>query len=278
MTRGKTPVDNTTIRTGSLPSGSREGFPKVWGLNRSPSGCQKPTTIDFVNDTLLGLVSCPAFARQVVPQSATTGDIPWGNIAHTKSELALCQRKGYTMKTNTTNTKPATRPANYTKAVWDNYTMRVYNGLVKLVKNEITLNQFVNHPIVKDLCDNCGITTNTLDKDKAKVRGSITVSLIISMAKDRTSNHEKERHILPISNLRKFFNGGWAEKKALPVTYKEPKAPTAPKAKKTTKKADKPAPKKFANADEFIKALPAEKRDELMVALAALQMDLENVA
>lgn len=176
-------------------------------------------------------------------------------------------------------TKPATRPACYTKAVWDNYTFRVYNGLVKLVKNEITLNQFVNHPIVKDLCDNCGITTTTPDKDKAKVRGSITVNLIISMAKDRTSHGEKERHVLPIANLRKFFNGGWAEKAALPVTYKEPKAPTT-KAKKQTKAKNAPAKKqnKFANADEFVKALPANKRDELMVALAALQMDLDNVA
>ena len=175
-------------------------------------------------------------------------------------------------KLNTT-TKPATRPANFTKKVWDETTFRVYNGLVKLVKGEITLSQFTSHPVVKNLFESCGIAKTPEERQIQ------TVSLIISMAKDRTSNHVKERHIMPIYTLRKFFNGGYAEKSALPVTYKEPKAPKA-----TDQKAKKGAQKKtvkFANAEEFLKALPEDKRDELanaLVAMASAQMGLEEVA
>ena len=182
------------------------------------------------------------------------------------------------MNTNTTitNTKPTTskRPAGYTKADWENKTFRVYNGLVKLVKEEITLAQFVNHPIVKELCNTCGITTGMDDKTAVKVRGHVTVSLIISMAKDRTHDHEKERHIAPIYRLRDFFNGGYKVKAELPVTYTEPKEPKAP-AKKATKKT---APKKVKNVsvDQWVKGLSDTQRDELKVAIAMLEMS--NVA
>ena len=181
------------------------------------------------------------------------------------------------MSTTTKNTKPATRPANFTKKVWDETTFRVYNGLVKLVKGEITLSQFTSHPVVKNLFESCGIAKTPEERQIQ------TVSLIISMAKDRTSNHVKERHIMPIYTLRKFFNGGYAEKSALPVTYKEPKAPKATdqKAKKGQKKGAQKKTVKFANAEEFLKALPEDKRDELanaLVAMASAQMGLEEVA
>lgn len=134
-----------------------------------------------------------------------------------------------------TNTK---RPATYTKAQWDADTFRVYNGLIKLVSLEVSMPQFVNHPTVKDLFAKALNITTTED------RYAQTVNLIISMAKDRTSHGEKERHVLPIANLRKFFNGEYAVKSALPVTYATPKAPKEP-AKKTVKaKTAKKAPAK----------------------------------
>ena len=172
--------------------------------------------------------------------------------------------------TNTNNTKPSTakRPAGYTKADWDNKTFRVYNGLVKLVKNEISLSQFVNHPIVKELCNNCGITTGMSDKEAVTTRGQIVVSLLISMAKDRTSHGEKERHIAPIYRLRSFFNGDYKGKAELPVTYKEPKAPKAPATKKATKKS---TVRKVQNQsiEDWAKGLTADQKAKIIKAIAA---------
>lgn len=171
-----------------------------------------------------------------------------------------------TITTTPATNKPAKRPACYTKAAWEEKTFRVYTGIVKLVKNEISLSQFVNHPIVKELCNNCGITTGLSDKDAVKVRGQITVSLIITMAKDRTSHGEKERHIAPIFRLRDFFNGGYKVKAELPVTYTEPKAPKTP-----AKKASKPSTKKVQNksVEEWAKGLTAEQKQTILKALAA---------
>ena len=167
-------------------------------------------------------------------------------------------------------TKPTTakRPAGYTKADWENKTFRVYNGLVKLVKSEISLSQFVNHPIVKELCNNCGITTGMSDKEAVTTRGQIVVSLLISMAKDRTSHGEKERHIAPIYRLRSFFNGDWKVKAELPVTYKEPKAPNAPKAKKSTKKANTPKVQN-KSIEDWAKGLTADQKAQILKAIAA---------
>lgn len=173
----------------------------------------------------------------------------------------------------TTKSTTTKRPATFTKSEWENTTFRVYTGLVRLVKGEITLAQFVNHPTVKELCDKCGITAGMSDKDAAKTRGTMTVSLIISMAKDRTHDHEKERHIAPIYRLRDFFNGGYKAKAELPVTYTEPKEPKAPSAKKA-------APKKVKNVsiEQWVNGLTPEQIDNLKVALAAKDMDLEAVA
>lgn len=170
-----------------------------------------------------------------------------------------------------TNTKPATtkRPEGFTKAVWENDTFRVYNGLVKLVKGEITLSQFTTHPTVKSLMESCGVAKTPEERQKA------TVNLIITMAKDRTSHGEKERHVAPIYRLRAFFNGEWKVKASLPVTYAEPKAPKAP-AKKASPKGKKPAVKKIKNVsvDQWVKGLTGDQRDELRVALACLEMNV----
>lgn len=201
------------------------------------------------------------------------------NYAHTKSELALCQRKGYTMNTNTNNTKPTTtkRPAVYTKYDWESKTLRVYTGLVKLVKNEITLAQFVNHPVVKELAENCEITKGMDDKTAVKTRGWLTVNLIITMTKDRTHDHEKERHVAPIYRLRAFFNGEWKEFANRPVTYSEPKAPKAP-AKKASPKGKKSEVKKVKNVsvEQWVNNLSDDNYDLLKVAIAMRDLELAS--
>lgn len=167
----------------------------------------------------------------------------------------------------TTTTKPITtkRPANFTKAAWENDTFRVYNGLIKLVKGEINMTQFTGHPVVKSLFESCGIANTAPDRQKA------TVNLIISMAKDRTSHGEKERHIAPIYRLRNWFNGEWKVKASLPVTFNAPKDP----AKKSSPKGKKTAPKKVKNVsvDQWVKGLTDTQRDELKVAIAMLEKD-----
>lgn len=154
--------------------------------------------------------------------------------------------KATTMPKATTNTKEdatmsttiKNRPACYTKAAWEADTFRVYTGLIKLVELKVTMPQFINHPTVKDLFAKAmGVTT-------PEGRYTQTVNLIISMAKDRTYHGEKERHVLPIANLRKFFNGGATVKASLPVTHAEPKAPKEPAKKAAKTKTAKKAPAK----------------------------------
>ena len=173
------------------------------------------------------------------------------------------------MNTNTTKPTTAKRPANFTKAAWEQDTFRVYTGLIKLVKGEITLSQFTTHPTVKSLMASCGVATTPEERQKA------TVNLIITMAKDRTHLGEKERHIAPIYRLRAFFNGEYKVKASLPVTYAEPKAPKAP-AKKASPKGKKPEVKKIKNVsvDQWVKGLDDMQRDQLKVALACLEMDV----
>ena len=167
----------------------------------------------------------------------------------------------------TTKTTTTKRPANYTKSVWENDTFRVYNGLIKLVKGEITLSQFTTHPTTKDLFEKCGVAKTPEERQIQ------TVNLIISMVKDRTSNGEKERHVAPIFRLRAFFNGEWVNYANRPITYKAPTAPKAP-AKKASKAKKTNVPKvKNVSVDQWVKGLSEDKRDELKVALAMLEMD-----
>ena len=165
------------------------------------------------------------------------------------------------MSTNTTKATTTKRPEGFTKAVWENDTFRAYQGLIRLVKGEITMSQFTTHPTVKGLMEKCGIATTPEDRQKA------TVNLIISMAKDRTSHGEKERHIAPVYRFRAFFNGEWKVKASLPVTYNEPKAPKAPEKKSAVKKV------KNVSVEQWVKGLSDDQRDELKVALALLEMN-----
>lgn len=166
------------------------------------------------------------------------------------------------MSTNTTKATTTKRPEGFTKAVWENDTFRAYQGLIRLVKGEITMSQFTTHPTVKGLMEKCGIATTPEDRQKA------TVNLIISMAKDRTSHGEKERHVAPVYRLRAFFNGEWKVKASLPITYNEPKAPKAPAKKSTVKKV------KNVSVEQWVKGLSDDQRDELKVALAVLEMNV----
>jgi len=170
--------------------------------------------------------------------------------------------------TNTNATKKATRPAGFTKAMWDNDTFRVYNGLIKLVKGEILAPQFVNHPTVKTLMEKCCGAKTPED------RWGLFLNLIVSMDTYSTVDHMKVNKIKSIATLRSWFNGGWEEKASRPVYYKEPKAPTAPKAKKASPKGKKSEVKKVKNVsvDQWIKGLTDDQVDELKVAIAMKEM------
>lgn len=165
---------------------------------------------------------------------------------------------------NTNATKKATRPAGFTKAMWDNDTFRVYNGLIKLVKGEILAPQFVNHPTVKSLMEKCCGAKTPED------RWGLFLNLIVTMDTYSTVDHVKVNKIKSIATLRTWFNGGWEEKATRPVVYKEPKAPTAPKAKKAAKKPVKKV--NNVSVDQWIKGLTDDQVDELKVAIAMKEM------
>jgi len=173
------------------------------------------------------------------------------------------------MSTNTnTTTKKATRPAGFTKAIWDNDTFRVYNGLIKLVKGEILAPQFVNHPTVKTLMEKCCGTKTPED------RWGLFLNLIVTMNTYSTVDHVKVNKIKSISTLRSWFNGGWEEKATRPVVYKEPKAP-AKKAKKSAPKAKKSEVKKVTNASvsNWIKGMTTEQINKLKVMIADREVE-----
>lgn len=167
-----------------------------------------------------------------------------------------------------TNTKKATRPAGFTKNIWDTDTFRVYNGLIKLVKGEILAPQFVNHPTVKSLMEKCcGAKT-------PEARWGLFLSLIVTMNTYSTVDHVKVNKIKSISTLRSWFNGGWEEKTTRPVVYKEPKAPKAP-AKKTSPKGKKPEVKQVTNASvaNWIKGMTPEQISKLKVMIADREVE-----
>lgn len=158
----------------------------------------------------------------------------------------------------TNNTKPASRPACYTKRDWDTKTIRAYNGLIMLVKAELPKGRYssmtmayLNHPVVKELFEKCGIP-----KEERMV-----LNLLFAMVRERTT----ERHVVTISKLRKWFNGEWKIEK--PVTYTEPKEPKAPA--KKSKKTDKKTPK---NVDEWVSSLTDEQRKIIAEKIAKCQM------
>lgn len=175
------------------------------------------------------------------------------------------------MNTNTTNTTNTTatkthktRPEGYTKYDWDVKTLRVFNGLVKLAEKSITVQQFVNHPVVKELMDKCCGAKNPED------RYPLFVSLLVSSMNYTTVNGEKVMKIKSVGTVRQWFNGGYAERMARPVIYKEVKEPVKKAAKKATKKEVKKV--KNVSVDQWVKGLTDLQKDELKVALAMAEM------
>ena len=167
--------------------------------------------------------------------------------------------------TNTNATKKATRPEGFTKAMWDNDTFRVYNGLIKLVKGEILAPQFVNHPTVKTLMEKCCGAKTPED------RWGLFLNLIVSMDTYSTVDHVKVNKIKSISTLRSWFNGGWEEKATRPVYYKEPKTP-AKKAKKAPAKKSEVKKVKNVSVQQWIKGLSEDQIDQLKVEIAMREM------
>ena len=152
---------------------------------------------------------------------------------------------------NNTNTKPAPRPAVFTKKDWDLKTIRAYNGLIMLVKGELPKGRYSSmtkaylyHPVVKELFEKCGIPFEEKQ----------VLSLMFFMVREKAA----ERHIIPVASLRKWFNGGWKVEK--PVTYTEPKVPAS--ATKTTKKTKK-VKSKEDEANEILATLSKMSVDEL---------------
>lgn len=179
--------------------------------------------------------------------------------------------------TTNTTTKKATRPEGFTKAVWDNDTFRVYNGLIKLVKGEILAPQFVNHPTVKSLMEKC------CNAKTPEARWELFVNLIVSMDTYTTVNHNKVNKIKSIATLRSWFNGGWAEKATRPVVYNEPKAPKKA-SKKSSPKGKKTEVKKVKNisVEQWVKGLTPEQIDKIKTEIASREVEeackLMNVA
>lgn len=161
----------------------------------------------------------------------------------------------------TTKKAPKTRPEGYTKYDWDVKTLRVFNGLVKLCEKQISVSQFVNHPIVKELMDKC------CGSKTPEERYPLFVSLLIDSCNYCTVNGEKVLKVKSISTIRKWFNNGYVEKMARPVVYKAPKEPEKKSAKKS------PA-KKFTNksVDQWVNTLNDTQLDALKVALAMREM------
>ena len=153
---------------------------------------------------------------------------------------------------NNTNTKPATRPAVFTKKDWDLKTIRAYNGLIMLVKGELPKGRYSSmtkaylyHPVVKELFEKCGIPFEEKQ----------VLSLMFFMVREKTA----ERHIIPVASLRKWFNGGWKVEK--PVTYTELKVHAS--ATKTATKSKKNTKSKEDEANEILATLSKMSVDEL---------------
>lgn len=178
-----------------------------------------------------------------------------------------------TNTTNTTNTKPASRPAGFTKYDWESKTFRVYDGLIKLSEQKIIAPQFVNHPIVKELLEKCcGANTPEL-------RWKLCFALFVHMDNYGSKDGEKVLKIKTVTALRQFLNGGWREKMARPVSHKEAKEPVK-KAKKATQKAKKSEVKKVKNVSvaQWVKGLTPDQIDLLKVEIASREMGLDEVA
>ena len=164
--------------------------------------------------------------------------------------------------TTNTNTKPATRPAGFTKADWETKTLRIFDGLVKLTQRKVTVSQFVNHPIVKELMEKCCGAKTPED------RYPLFVSLLIYSCNYGTVNHTPVLKVKCIASVRKWFNGGYRELMARPVVYKQPKQPTEKKA--TQKKSTKKVTNK--SIEQWVNGASEDDFDLLKIAIAMREM------
>ena len=152
--------------------------------------------------------------------------------------------------------KPATRPVNFTKKDWDTKTIRAYKGLIMLVKGELPKGRFSSmtkaylyHPVVNELFQKCGIP----------MEEKYVLNLLFAMVREKTAEH----HVVAVSSLRKWFNGGWKVEK--PVTYTEPKEP------KVTTKSASPKGKKITNesVEKWFSGLSDSQKKAVLNKLAA---------
>ena len=119
--------------------------------------------------------------------------------------------------TITNATKPATRPATFTKKAWDTQTYDAYIDYVHMIEHQTKAEDYLKK--WASLFNLCGMTA---DVDHL-------LSLSIAVAKDTTINGSKEvkgeavRKVNVIGSFRAFFNGGWMERDSRRVVYTMPK-------------------------------------------------------
>ena len=149
------------------------------------------------------------------------------------------------------------RPNTYTKNDWENKTYRVYLGVLRLAKREITFSTFADHPIVKELEGKlCGAKTPA---DFQKV----SLVLFEYMCRFATKDHTKVSAVKTIASLRMFFNGEWKNLMARPVVNKEPKKPAEPK-KDAKKQGKKPAKQVNNKPVVTLKDVPEEVKKQIL--------------
>lgn len=152
-------------------------------------------------------------------------------------------------KEETTMTKKSTtRPEGYTKSAWEKATYTAYMGLIAIVERRATIAQYLKANAA--LFTGCGMPADE----------SHVLSLVISMAKDATVDHEKVRKVNSIGSLRQFFNGAWVAKDALAVSYKAPAVPKEPKPRQ---------PKAKKTPEETMKSLFSKMTPEQQAAMIA---------
>lgn len=160
------------------------------------------------------------------------------------------------MSTTTTTTKKATRPEGLSLNQWNRATYAAYMGLLSLVERKITIARYLKDNAALFLA--CGIPA-----DEGHV-----LSLAIAMAKDATVDHQKVRKVLSIGSLRSFFNRTWAEKDALPISYKAPAKPADPKAKKAPKaKAPRTKDEQMDAATRWFSKMSTDEQNAFLAKL-----------
>lgn len=154
------------------------------------------------------------------------------------------------VKATTSTKKSASRPACFTKDVWDRSTYKAYFALIDVVKGTKSMKDFTKEPMVKYLCTKLNITMGTQNM----------VSLIAYMVNYGTKDHEKVCKVNALSFFRKWFNEGYKELVSRPVVSNAGKV----------NPFDKKSPKGKAPTKADLEAQNAE----LLKELAALREQL----